>query len=119
MKKIEDFKTLYEAIQGDFSKYISDIKLYLKKRDSEYKKYLDTIAKIKEKNKKIDLFTSGDIVELTENDQQDLQEIISLQYKIKAKEEKAIFYGGIGNAVYLFCEMNALKKISKNTCRGD
>lgn len=59
MKKDENFETLYEALQGDFNKYISDIKLYLKKRDSEYKSYLDSVAKIKEKNRKIDELASG------------------------------------------------------------
>lgn len=109
MKKIEDFKTLYEAIQGDFNKYVSDIKLYLKKRDSEYKQYLDSVAKIKERNRKIDELASGETPNLTKEDIEDLQEIIYLHDKITQKEEKAIFYGGIGNAVCLFSEMNRLK----------
>lgn len=110
MKKVKDFKTFYEAIQGDFSDYISSIKLYLKKRDKEYKKYLDTMAEIQEKNRKIDLLASGKIMELTKEDVKDLQKVIGLQYKVLGKEEKAIFYGGVGNAIWLLREMDSLKK---------
>lgn len=109
MKKDENFETLYEALQGDFNKYISDIKLYLKKRDSEYKSYLDSVAKIKEKNRKIDELASGEFPDFTKSNLQDLQEIIFLHDKINQKEEKAIFYSGIGNAICLFREMESLK----------
>jgi len=113
MKKVKDFKTMYEAMQGDFLDYISYIKLYLKKRDKEYKRYLDTIAKIKEKNKKIETILEGieevDF-ELTKKDYEDLQQAILVQFNIQSKEEKAIFYGGFGNCICLLRELDRLEE---------
>lgn len=121
MEKIEDFKTLYEISGKDFLDYIRNIKEYLKKRDKEYKKQVDTITKILKRNKKIQSIMDCEckISELTKNDLEDLNVVLSLKKSISSKEEKAILYSGIGNAIMFLREIDTFENMYLKKANGD
>lgn len=120
MEKTEDFKTLYEISGKDFLDYIKNVKEYLKKHDKEYKKQVDTITKILKKNKKIQsiMDCKGEIFELTKEDFEDLNVALSLKKSISTKEEKAILYAGIGNAIMFLREIDNFENIYLKNADG-
>ena len=107
-------KLFYEKYSGVLREMISDQIVHLAKIDKEYKKMQEDISKIKEQNPKMEKLYDGKIIELSKEDCKDLQNIINLQYSMRIKEDKAIFYLGGGEVIRYLKKIEEFNKISFN-----
>lgn len=102
MLKYSNYKSFIEEYANEFHTYLDKEKVILSQTDEEYSQYLKEIETIKNNNPKITSIFDGDIIELSKNDCEDLQQIINLQYKISAKNEKAFFLKGCKEIIHYF-----------------
>ena len=89
---------------------ISNLKLFLEENNSDYKKIVEKISKIKKQSPIIELLYDGQIIDITKDDCELLQEVISLQYKKLAIEEGAIENLGIARTLKKLSMLEAFEK---------
>ena len=93
---------LYYINSIEFSEYIDNMKVKLRKEDLEYNNMLKEISKIKEKYTNIGaILENDDVTELTKEECEILKKIVLLYYDISDKQEKQIFFLG-GKHAYLY-----------------
>ena len=102
------YKMFMEEFSQEFDLFLDREKVDLAKRDAEYKAMVLKIEEIKKRNARINSLFDEEIVALSEQDCEDLQEVISLQYQMLKKEYKAMFLKGSREIFLYFQEIDKL-----------
>lgn len=105
MLKNGKYKMFMEEFAEDFDLFLDREKVNLAKIDPEYQEMLVKIEKMKKKNPRINALFNEETRELSEQDCEDLQTVISLQYRMLKKEYRAMFLKGSREVFLYFQEI--------------